>query len=160
VLSSALPEHRHMNRNHQQRYLTVFLTLYGTYTLVSGKYGSASYNPLYITELESQYSFYCTTHTKHKVEVDLSTVITGCRFLERFASAWPELIIACYGRRNGSWPPLLLACAAYRLFAHELYAFQLQTDRQKDRHHNWLTYCVFRFTGSGCKKIRSPCPRW
>jgi len=40
-----------------------------------------------------------------------------------------------------SWLPLQLACTVYRLFAQ---AFRLQTDRQKDRHHNWVTYCVFR----------------
>jgi len=35
--------------------------------------------------------------------------------------AWPELIIACDVRGHGL----------------------LQTDRQKDRHHNRVTYCVF-----------------
>jgi len=79
--------------------------------------------------------------------------------MERFASAWAKLIIACHVRKCGgpwlkviiacdvrgrgewlhccNWPPLQLACTAYRLFAH---AFRLQTDR----HYNWVTYCVFR----------------
>jgi len=60
---------------------------------------------------------------------------TRCRLAKRFASAWPELIIACDVRGRGewlhrsSWPPLQLACAAYRLFAH---AFRLQPARQTD----------------------------
>jgi len=54
---------------------------------------------------------------------------TKCWLLERFASVWPELIIACDVREHGellhrySWPPLQLACAAYRLFAHAFHAF-------------------------------------
>jgi len=81
-----------------------------------------------------------------------SARITRCRLAERFASAWPELIIhvACDVRGRGewlhrcSWPPLQLACASYRLFAHALYSLRLQTDRQKDRHRNRVTYCVLR----------------
>jgi len=65
--------------------------------------------------------------------------LTRCRLPERFASAWPELIIACDVRGRGewlhrcSWPPLQLACAACRLFAHTFHEFRLQTDRQKNR---------------------------
>jgi len=47
---------------------------------------------------------------------------TRCWSPGSFASAWPELIIACDVRGRGL----------------------LQTDRQKDRHHNQVTYCVFR----------------
>jgi len=60
---------------------------------------------------------------------------TRCLSAERFASAWPELIIACDVRGRGkwlhrcSWSPQQLACAAYRLFAH---AFRLQTYRQTE----------------------------
>jgi len=65
-------------------------------------------------------------------------VKTRCRLPERFASAWPELIIACDVRRHGewlhwcSWLPLQLACAAYRLSARAFNAFRLQTDRETD----------------------------
>jgi len=45
-----------------------------------------------------------------------------CQSLGSFASIWPELLIACDVRGRGI----------------------LQTDRQKDRHHNRVTYC-------GCK---------
>jgi len=52
-----------------------------------------------------------------------------------------KLIIACDG--YGAWRVaalLQLAYNAYRLFAHAFHTFRLQTDRQTDRHHNWVTY--------------------
>jgi len=57
--------------------------------------------------------------------------ITRCRLPEKFASAWPELIIACDVK--GAWrvaAPLQLVATAVSLGG------LLQTDRQKDRHHN------------------------
>jgi len=69
---------------------------------------------------------------------------------DRFASAWPELIIACDVRGRNEWlhccrwPPLQLACAAYRLFAH---AFRLQTDLTTGLH-----IASFAFTGGRRKK--------
>jgi len=73
---------------------------------------------------------------------------TRCRLSERFASAWPELIIACAARERGewlhrcSWQPRQLACAAYRLYSH---AFGLQTDRRTDI-TVWLHIASFAFT--------------
>jgi len=64
---------------------------------------------------------------------------------ERFASTWPDVIIACDVRGHGewlhhcSWPPLQLACAANRLFAH---TFQLQTDRQTEGQTSQLGYIL------------------
>jgi len=89
--------------------------------------------------------------------LDKMQYTTRCRFSERFASAWPELIIACDVRGRGewlhgcSWPPLQLACAAYGVFAHAFLAFRLQTDR-RDRHHNRVTYCLFQWGGLIHKK--------
>jgi len=71
----------------------------------------------------------------HQLKPSRPLLQTRCRLSERFASAWPELIITCNARghcewlHRCSWPPLQLACAAYRLFAH---AFRLQTDRKTD----------------------------
>jgi len=79
------------------------------------------------------------------------------RLPERFASAWPELIIACDVRGRGewlhrcSWLPLQLACAAYRLFAHAFNAFWLQTDRRTGI-TTGLHIAPFAFTGGDAKK--------
>jgi len=79
-----------------------------------------------------------------------------CQLLERFASAWPKLIIASHVKGHGkllhrcSWPPLQLACAAYRLFAH---AFQLQRDRMTDI-TTVLHIASFAFTAANAKKMK------
>jgi len=75
-----------------------------------------------------------------------------------FASAWPERIIACDVKgvasgctsavgRHYSWPARLIGS----LSTHSDYR---QTDRQKDRHHNRVTYCVFRLYRRQMQKIR------
>jgi len=65
-----------------------------------------------VTKTKDMYGFYKSNETR-------------CRSPGSFASAWPELIIACDVRGRGL----------------------LQIDRQtegQDRHHNRVTYCVFR----------------
>jgi len=54
---------------------------------------------------------------------------TRCRLPERFASTWPNLIIASDVRGHGEWLhccsrlPLQLASASCRLFAYAFHAF-------------------------------------
>jgi len=75
-----------------------------------------------------------------------SALQTSCQLPERFASEWPELMIACDVKGRGewlhrcSWPPLQLACAAYRPFTHAFHVFWLQTDRQADRQTEGQTW--------------------
>jgi len=71
---------------------------------------------------------------------------------ERFASIWPELIIAYDVRGHGewlhhcSWLPLQLACTAYALPTHSNY-------RQRSDITTGLHIASFAFTGGG-RKIR------
>jgi len=73
---------------------------------------------------------------------------TRCRLPGSFASAWPELIIASDVRRRGEALPEVII--TYDARKRGL----LQTDGQKDRHHNQITYCVFRLYRRGRQKWR------
>jgi len=85
---------------------------------------------------------------------------TRCRLLERFASAWSELIIDCDVRGRGewlhrySWPPQQLAGATYRLFAHTFHAFRLQAHRQTEGWTSQPGYILRFFTAEGRLKMR------
>jgi len=101
------------------------------------------------------------THSSHSSLVtnnvaDTNTNYIICGLPERFASAWPELIIACDVRGRGewlhrcSWPPLQLAYAAYKLFADAFQACRLQTDRKTDI-TTWLHMAPFALQAADAK---------
>jgi len=83
------------------------------------------------------------------------TTKTRCWLPERFASAWPKLIIACDVRGRGewlhrcSWPPLVRPIGS--LLAHSMHSDYRQTDRRTDI-TTGIHIASFAFTGSDAKK--------